>query len=76
MNDTKATLKADYGIYYFITDMASFKGNVKIYDSKSYTITSNELDYFRSVSKSYARGNVKLKPIPQLFIPIVLFMKS
>ena len=61
LNDTKATLKANYGIYFFITDMASFKGNVKIYDSKSYTITSNELDYFRSVSKSYARGNVKIE---------------
>jgi lipopolysaccharide export system protein LptA len=60
LNDTKTTLKADYGIYYFITDMASFTGNVKVYDGVSYTITSDALDYFRSVDKSYARGNVKI----------------
>jgi lipopolysaccharide export system protein LptA len=63
LNDSKATLKADYGIYYFIQDMASFRGNVKITDQTSprkYAITSNDLDYFRSVSKSYARGNVKI----------------
>jgi lipopolysaccharide export system protein LptA len=60
LNDSKTTLKADYGIYYFITDMANFRGNVKVYDGKSYTITSNELDYFRSVNKSYARGSVKI----------------
>lgn len=60
LNDSKTTLTANYGIYYFITDLASFKGNVKVYDGKTYTITSNELDYFRSVSKSYSRGNVKI----------------
>jgi len=63
LNDSKATLKASFGIYHFIQDMASFRGNVKITDQSSvrkYTITSNELDYFRSVSKSYARGNVKI----------------
>lgn len=60
LNDTKTTLKADYGIYYFITDMASFKGNVIVYDGVSYTITSDALDYFRSVDKSYARGDVKI----------------
>jgi len=60
LNDTKTTLKADYGIYYFITDMASFTGNVKVFDGVSYTITSDALDYFRSVNKSYARGNVKI----------------
>jgi len=60
LNDTKTTLKADYGIYYFLTDFASFKGNVKIYDNKTYTITSDALDYFRSINKSYSRGNVKI----------------
>jgi lipopolysaccharide export system protein LptA len=40
--------------------MASFTGNVKVYDGVSYTITSDALDYFRSVNKSYARGNVKI----------------
>ena len=60
LNDTKTTLKADYGIYFFITDMAKFEGNVKVYDGESYTITSDALDYFRSVNKSFARGNVKI----------------
>ena len=63
LNDSKATLKANFGIYYFIQDMASFRGDVKITDQTSvrkYIITSNELDYFRSVSKSYARGKVKI----------------
>lgn len=60
LNDSKTTLKADYGIYYFVTDMASFNGNVEVYDRDSYTITSDALDYFRSVNKSYARGNVKI----------------
>lgn len=60
LNNTKTTLKADYGIYYFITDMAAFTGNVKVYEGVSYTITSDALDYFRSVDKSYARGNVKI----------------
>lgn len=60
LNDTKATLTADYGIYYFDKDLASFKGHVKIYDNKTYTLTSDALDYYRSVSKSYATGNVKI----------------
>lgn len=60
LNDTKATLKANYGTYFFITDLASFKGNVSINDGKTYTITSDALDYYRSASKSYASGNVKI----------------
>jgi len=60
LNDTKTTLKADYGIYFFTTDLASFKGNVKIYDNKTYTLTSDALDYYRGINKSYAKGNVKI----------------
>jgi lipopolysaccharide export system protein LptA len=60
LNDSRATLSADYGTYLFNQDLASFKGNVKITDNKSYTITSDALDYYRSVSKSYADGNVKI----------------
>jgi lipopolysaccharide export system protein LptA len=60
LNDSRATLSADYGTYLFNQDLASFKGNVKITDNKSYTITSDALDYYRSVSKSYANGNVKI----------------
>jgi lipopolysaccharide export system protein LptA len=60
LNDSKATLTADYGIYLFNQDLANFKGNVKITDNKSYTITSDALDYYRSVNKSYANGNVKI----------------
>lgn len=58
--DPKSTLKANYGVYLFNQDLANFRGNVRITDEKSYTITSDELDYYRSVQKSYARGNVKV----------------
>jgi lipopolysaccharide export system protein LptA len=58
--DPKSTLKANYGIYLFNQDLANFSGNVRITDERSYTITSDELDYYRSVQKSYARGNVKV----------------
>ena len=60
LNDSKATLTADYGIYFFNQDLANFKGHVKITDNSSYTITSDALDYYRSVNKSYANGNVKI----------------
>ena len=60
LTDPKTTLKANYGIYLFSQDLANFRGNVRITDNKSYTITSDELDYYRSVQKSYARGNVKV----------------
>jgi lipopolysaccharide export system protein LptA len=58
--DPKTTLKANYGVYLFSQDLANFRGNVRITDNKSYTITSDELDYYRNVQKSYARGNVKV----------------
>lgn len=61
LNDSKVTLKANYGIYYFVSDLANFKGNVKIYDSRSYTIFSDELLYYRQVNKSVATGNVKIE---------------
>ena len=60
LTDPKTTLKADFGIYQFKQDLANFKGNVSVTDNKSYTITSDELDYYRSVQKSYGRGNVKV----------------
>lgn len=60
LTDPKTTLKANYGIYLFSQDLANFRGNVRITDNKSYTITSDELDYYRNVQKSYARGNVKV----------------
>ena len=61
LNDSKVTLKANYGIYYFISDIANFRGNVKIFDSKSYTIYSDELLYYRQLNKSIATGNVKIE---------------
>lgn len=60
LTDPKTTLKANYGVYLFTQDLANFRGNVRITDNTSYTITSDELDYYRSVQKSYARGNVKV----------------
>lgn len=60
LNDSKVTLKANYGVYYFNQELANFRGNVKIYDSRSYTITSDELDYYRVNEKSIATGNVKI----------------
>ena len=60
LTDPKTTLKANFGIYYFNQDLANFRGNVKVTDNVSYTITSDELDYYRMVQKSYARGNVKV----------------
>jgi lipopolysaccharide export system protein LptA len=61
LNDSKVTLKANYGIYYFDNDIANFRGNVRIYDSKSYTIYSDELVYHRQVNKSISTGNVKIE---------------
>lgn len=60
LTDPKTTLKANYGVYQFNQDLANFRGNVRVTDNTSYTITSDELDYYRSVQKSYARGNVKV----------------
>lgn len=60
LTDPKTTLKANYGIYLFSQDLANFRGNVRITDNNSYTITSDELDYYRNVQKSYARGNIKV----------------
>ena len=60
LTDPKSTLRANYGTYYFNQDLAAFRGNVNITDNRSYTITSDELDYYRSVQKSYGRGNVKI----------------
>ncbi|MGH2574293.1 MAG: OstA-like protein [Ignavibacteria bacterium] len=60
LNDSKVTLKANHGTYLFSQDIAYFRGNVKIYDSKSYTITSDELNYYRTDNKSIASGNVKI----------------
>lgn len=60
LTDPKTTLKANYGVYLFNQDLANFRGNVRITDNRTYTITSDELDYYRSVQKSYARGNVKV----------------
>src|SRR4030095_4720245 len=60
LTDPRTTLKANYGVYLFNQDLANFRGNVRITDNKSYTITSDELDYYRSVQKSYGRGNVKV----------------
>ena len=60
LTDPKTTLKANYGVYLFNQDLANFRGNVRITDNSTYTITSDELDYYRSVQKSYARGNVKV----------------
>ncbi len=59
--DPSNTLKANYGIYFFNQDLANFRGNVRITDNKSYTITSDELDYYRSIDKSFGRGNVTIK---------------
>lgn len=58
LTDPKTTLKANYGVYLFSQDLANFRGNVRITDNRTYTITSDELDYYRGVQKSYARGNV------------------
>ncbi len=58
LTDPKTTLKANYGVYFFNQDLANFRGNVRITDNLSYTINSDELDYYRGVQKSYARGNV------------------
>ncbi len=60
LTDPKTTLKANYGVYFFTQDLANFRGNVSITDNRTYTINSDELDYYRSVQKSYARGNVKV----------------
>jgi lipopolysaccharide export system protein LptA len=60
LTDPTNTLKANYGVYFFNQDLANFRGNVRITDNKTYTITSDELDYYRSVQKSYGRGNVKV----------------
>ncbi len=60
LTDPKTSLKANYGVYLFNQDLANFRGNVRITDNRSYTITSDELDYYRSVQKSYSRGNVKI----------------
>jgi lipopolysaccharide export system protein LptA len=60
LTDPKTTLKANYGVYLFGQDLANFRGDVNITDNQSYTITSDELDYYRAVQKSYARGNVKV----------------
>src|ERR1051325_1670481 len=60
LNDSKVTLRASYGTYLFNQDLANFRGNVKIYDSRSYTITSDVLDYYRGQEHSYASGNVKI----------------
>jgi lipopolysaccharide export system protein LptA len=61
LTDPKTTLKANYGVYLFSQDLANFRGNVRITDNSTYTITSDELDYYRSVQKSFARGNVKVE---------------
>ncbi|MCC6866278.1 MAG: hypothetical protein IT280_08995 [Ignavibacteria bacterium] len=61
LTDPKTTLKANYGTYLFNQDLANFRGNVRITDNRSYTITSDELDYYRNVQKSYARGSVKVE---------------
>lgn len=58
LTDPKTSLKANYGVYLFNQDLANFRGNVRITDNRTYTITSDELDYYRNVQKSYARGNV------------------
>jgi lipopolysaccharide export system protein LptA len=60
LTDPKATLKANSGTYLFSQDLAQFRGNVHITDNSTYTITSDALDYYRQVSKSYANGNVKI----------------
>jgi lipopolysaccharide export system protein LptA len=60
LTDPKTTLKADFGVYNFNQDLANFKGNVSVTDKESYTITSDELDYYRMVQKSYGRGHVKV----------------
>lgn len=60
LTDPTSTLKANYGVYIFSQDLANFRGNVSVTDNRTYTITSNELDYYRTVQKSYARGNVKV----------------
>lgn len=60
LTDPSSTLKANYGVYLFNQDLANFRGNVSVTDNRTYTITSDELDYYRSVQKSYARGNVKV----------------
>lgn len=60
LTDPKSTLKANYGVYLFSQDLANFRGNVRITDNRTYTITSDELDYYPSVQKSYCRGNVKV----------------
>jgi lipopolysaccharide assembly outer membrane protein LptD (OstA) len=60
LTDPTSTLKANYGTYLFDQDLANFRGNVRVTDNKTYTITSDELDYYRNVQKSYGRGNVKV----------------
>jgi lipopolysaccharide export system protein LptA len=60
LRDPSTYLSANYGVYSFIQDLASFRGNVMIEDKRSYVITSQELDYYRSVQKSYARGKVRI----------------
>lgn len=60
LTDPKTTLKANWGSYLFGQDLANFRGNVSVTDNRTYTITSDELDYYRAVQKSYARGNVKV----------------
>lgn len=60
LTDPTSTLKANYGVYLFSQDLANFRGNVSVTDNRTYTITSDELDYYRNVQKSYARGNVKV----------------
>jgi lipopolysaccharide assembly outer membrane protein LptD (OstA) len=60
LTDPKATLKANNGTYLFSQDIAQFRGHVSITDNSTYTITSDALDYYRQVSKSYANGNVKI----------------
>ncbi|MCX7878792.1 MAG: hypothetical protein N2510_09175 [Ignavibacteria bacterium] len=60
LRDPSGVLKANYGVYYFINDLASFRGKVKVTDESSYEITCDEVDYYRNVQKSYAKGNVKI----------------
>ncbi|MCI0448375.1 MAG: hypothetical protein L0Y79_01145 [Chlorobi bacterium] len=60
LTDPRTTIKANFGIYQFNHDLANFKGNVSVTDNKTYTITSDVLDYYRAVQKSYARGDVKV----------------
>jgi lipopolysaccharide export system protein LptA len=61
LTDPSSTLTANYGEYFFNQDLAKFRGNVRVTDNRTYTITSDELDYYRTVQKSYGRGNVKVE---------------